>query len=73
MTLDGEDAGTERLLFAMLVGAVFGAAFGGTVLGDTTQGVVTGIVGGSVVALVFPTETAKISERVQDLLDETDD
>ncbi|ELY63357.1 hypothetical protein [Natrinema versiforme] len=33
---------SERLLFAMLVGAVFGAAFGTAVLEDSTHGIEVG-------------------------------
>ena len=64
---------SERLLFAMLVGAVFGAAFGTAVLGDSTEGITAGIVVGTVVAIIFPTLTTQGFERVQELLDETED
>ena len=67
---DEESVSTsERLLFAMLVGAAFGTA----VLGDSTEGITAGIVVGTVVAIVFPTLTTQGFERVQELLDETED
>ena len=62
----------ERLLFAMLVGAVFGAAFGTAALGDGTRGIEVGVLGGTLVAIVFPTVTTQGFERVQAVLDETE-
>jgi len=42
---DEESVSTsERLLFAMLVGAVFEAAFGTAVFGDSTEDITAGIV-----------------------------
>lgn len=71
---DEEEVSTsERLLFAMLVGAVVGAGFGTALLGDSTQGITTGIVVGTLAAIVFPTVTTQGFERVQELLDETEE
>lgn len=70
MAEDFDDTGEERIVFAMLVGAVFGAALGTTVLQDTTTGIVTGVAVGSLAALVFPTWTDRLFEKVTESLEE---
>jgi len=65
-----DDTGSERIVFAMLLGVVFGAALGTTVLHDVTQGIVAGVVAGTVAALVFPAWTARLFDEVTDLLNE---
>ena len=64
---DGSDnTRGEQIVFVMLLGVVFGAVLGTTALQDVTQGVVAGVVAGTVVALAFPTWTAKLFKLVSE-------